>query len=865
MVCSFKARDGSVAYGIQKEGKIHPVTNPVDPLEKINAQLNDWADELRNFARPVLVLGVHPGMELLHIFNLREKAVGNGLCEQSLWICVDSLPAFCGFLQTFDASEMLRSPRVQFFTKEALPNKVEWLKRNPQFPYLFTMISMSPPQVQQAVLAPMVQLIQERSALIKKVQDENEAYYAGISDEQLAEALTGNAGRKPRLMVPTCLWSTVIQYSIRDTVKAFERSGWETMVLAPEGMMTPFFAMEAINRFKPDLFLHVNHLRTESEGVLPHDMMVVSWIQDPLPYVNNHETAQKWNAMAAPRKRDLIVGYTGQLKPYGYQEDRLSPLSMIVDPEIFKPRELTPEQISTYGCDVCFASNCGLPTDRLVKEVLVHIFEEYGVDEATLMDYHDRLWDYYRDGKSITTYQQLIDFLQLDATPEDAVVQRLFWRLNDVIYRHVVIEWLDEYALEHLDFKLNLYGKGWDQHPRFAKYAQGELAHGEELSIAYQAAKYSLHLNSIGGAHQRVYEIISAGGHPLIRSDEFLNFGKNELYSGLGKLLSGLCFGEAVKSFDEIEKHALNSYFFSQMIRGLKKDRVIEEKSLLFSLTQDLWRTLIHKISWLENIQKQSFSSVATLNVLLEQTPSASAQDRVRVEALGGRSTVESICSTVSDELGEHPPPKIGDDDLLSFWPDISELIHLSYCLSPAQPDRIIKRLGANASFGVEVQFQCLEQMILSGKADQCRELVFMMDESRLSGQQKVMYALALAAIGDERRAEYAVVAAYADDLDLCDGFAKLGWHQSNKIKTPSIAVHWMMKDLYGGRMSPEWMVRCAQAVAAQDQIHAAEEIIEKAYEQSSNLKNGYSRMAWRTYVEKKFCPWHSVCYSKCA
>ena len=516
-ICSFKARDGSVAYGIQQNGQIQPVTNPIDPMAKMNAQLNQWSDELRNFARPVLVLGVHPGLELLHIFNLREKAPGHGHCDQSLWICIDSMPAFCGFLQTFNAVSLIQSPRVQLFSREEMPAKVEWLRANPQFPYLFSMISVSPPQIQEAVLAPMVQLIQERSALIKKFQDENEAYYAGISDEQLAEALAGKAGRKPRLMVPTCIWSSVIQYSIRDTVSAFERAGWETMVLAPEGMMTPFFAMESINRFKPDLFLHVNHLRTESEGVLPRNMMVVSWIQDPLPSVNNHETAQKWNEMAAPRNRDLIVGYIGQLKPYGYLEERLSPLSMIVDTEIFKPRELTPEQIEKYGCDVMFASNCGLPTDRLVKEILVHVFEEYGVDEYTLMDYHDRLWEYYRAEKTITSYQQLIDFLQLDAKPEDTVTQRLFWRLNDVIYRHTVIEWLDEYAQRHPGFKLHLYGQGWDKHPSFSKYAKGKLSHGEELSIAYQAAKYSLHLNAAESVHQRILEIASSAGTPLTR------------------------------------------------------------------------------------------------------------------------------------------------------------------------------------------------------------------------------------------------------------------------------------------------------------------------------------------------------------
>ena len=884
LVCSFQARDGSVAYGIQQNGQIQPVTNPIDPMAKMNAQLNQWSDELRNFSRPVLVLGVHPGLELLHIFNLREKAVGNGLCEQALWICIDSMPAFCGFLKTFDAVALIQSPRVQLFGRDEMPSKVEWLRANPQFPYLFSMISVSPPQIQEAVLSPMIQLIQERSALIKKFQDENEAYYAGISDEQLAEALAGKAGRKPRLMVPTCIWSTVIQYSIRDTVTAFQRAGWETMVLAPEGMMTPFYAMESINRFKPDLFLHVNHLRTESEGVLPHDMMVVSWIQDPLPSVNNFETAKKWNAMAAPRKRDLIVGYTGQLKPYGYLEDRLSPLSMIVDTEIFKPRELTPEQIEKYGCDVCFASNCGLPTDRLVKEILVHVFEEYGVDEATLMDYHDRLWDYYRAEKTITSYQQLIDFLHLDAAPEDQVVQRLFWRLNDVIYRHVVIEWLDDYATQanaelereedpqiaqtytdnassrlptpnpqrlkpnpqrSAPFRLHLYGKGWGQHPRFAQYAKGEIAHGEELSIAYQAAKRCLHLNSVEGGHQRILEVCASGSNVISRNST----DRPSISLVLGRLMS--CLHEnSSDSLDGEDIRFLNDYFWTILLKEIRssKDGCAKEQ-LAESLRLKL-HDLIGPYSFVDEVQSQFAGRMQLVRQLYGDCESAGKFiplfkaycDHVTCKQMNvGVHTL--LCSDYDESSFD-----ISNEQLHVVWPDMDALINLAISINDVHTERALGALYDAIRYPGQSQSLQLVPVFSGFVAGvRAKEIFESVNIKHLSDNQLLTYANAAARAGKMELAESVIDIAYRRMPNLKNGYASVAWQRYvPKDLAFEKIIPYFERDIQAECLTLPWRLKYAQALASVGQVDRAVAEVDALYALDPSFKSGYAGIAFQ-------------------
>ena len=543
-VCTLRAKDGSIAYGICKDSKIIPITNPVDPLAKINAQLAQWNDKLQDFTRPVLILGVHPGLEVLHLFNLRKQAAGSP-CDQPIWLCIDSIPAFCGFLKTYDATALLNAPRVELFAKEEIPARVAWLRDNPQFPYLFSMISLSPPKLQQAVLAPLAKLIQERSKQIQTLQKENDAFYDTVTDEELAQTLSGKGGRKPRLLAPTCPWSTVIQYSIRDTVTAFEAAGWDVQVLNSPAMLTPHYTIKSIHEFKPDLFLYVNHLRTEVTGVIPDNLFMISWIQDPLPSVNNKEAAEKWNRMTVQRKRDLIIGYTEQLKPYGYRSSRLQPQNMQINTRIFRPRKLSAKQRSNYECDVCFTSNNGLPVETIVRRRIAPSLAEEGFSETMLMELSEILQAHYRAGKTCTTYSRLIDTLKshtdffarwsaLEWARRERVSELLFWRLNDSLYRYTVLEWLAD-----RDIQLHLYGTDWAANPQFAPYAKGHIKHGKELSLAYQTARLSLHLNAMEREHQRPLEIIAAGGTLLTRCSNPANRRTEACRAALRKLYTG--------------------------------------------------------------------------------------------------------------------------------------------------------------------------------------------------------------------------------------------------------------------------------------------------------------------------------------
>ena len=114
-VCCFKARDGGMAYGLrQNNGQIAPLTDPIAPLARLQQQLDQFNAQLHDFTRPVLIVGLYPGIELSGIFNLSESCALPH-CPQPIWVCLDSLACFYGCLSAWDMREIIASERVRFF------------------------------------------------------------------------------------------------------------------------------------------------------------------------------------------------------------------------------------------------------------------------------------------------------------------------------------------------------------------------------------------------------------------------------------------------------------------------------------------------------------------------------------------------------------------------------------------------------------------------------------------------------------------------------------------------------------------------------------------------------------------------------
>ncbi len=860
-VCVQSAQDGMPAYGIRQSGQLQPLTNPVNPMEKINQELGKWHEKTHDFSRPILVVGLNPGAEVLHLFEQREKATGSE-CAQPLWICVDSALTLCGFLQAYDARALLASERVWLFWHEEVSAQVQWLEEHPEFPYIFSMISLASQETQLKVFSSFLQLAKKRDQQMADYQKVNNAYYDAIDDVELARTLSGQAGRRPRLLVPSCPWSTVIQYSIRDTCRAFEKAGWETEILDSPAVIPSHYVMESINRFKPDVFLYVSHLRTEAPGVIPDNLMMVSWVQDPVPTINSSEAARQWNEHATLRKRDLLTGYVDQLRPFGYFEERMVPLNMIVDTDRFRPRELSAEQNEKYACDICFASNAGLPTDRVVREKLVSLLKPYGCTEPLLMKIHDRLWTHYRAGNTITHYDQLKAFVfripecelvlnGLDHVQQDALVELLFWRLNDLIYRHTVLEWLDEYATENPGFRLNLYGNDWDQHPRFSNYARGAIVHGEELSAAFQSARFCLHLNGAEGPHQRLYEILASGGVPLLRHSDDASILSPELAAAFRMLFAGEQTGGNMK-LPEKEQRAWNTFLFNVADRELYAHPDWTHTDLCQRVQREISQRLRIYPDWmLSDWRTQTFSESTGLHAVLKRRGHPMDKEAWSIfPRLERASHAEYLCAEMLKMLGadcDFPD----DCQLPNFTPILQHVVGLQKTAKEADWPVSVERVYEDCPSLTHVYAKTAWKYFVEADLAYDKALPFFerdMEMGRLDGEWLLHYAHTLAACG--KASDAVVESAYLSDPNLANGYARCSWMAFFTLDyQPEKALRGFEKDLRLGRLSGQYQLYYAMLLASVGKMSAAEQRVEETYRSGRSGDGGYALLAWHACV----------------
>lgn len=851
----FKALDGSIAYGLASSAGVAPITNPHAPVAHMAAQFSKFHNQLTDLTRPILIVGLYPGQELIYVFNLAETSAITH-ARQPIHVCIDSIPCLYAFLNTFDAVSMFNSDRVHWIWHEDLSSYVDEFRRHPEWPHNFTPLSGSTNGIVGKVVQTISPLIRERDAETRKLIEANNAYYDSITDDQLAETIAGRGARKPRLMMPTCSWSTVIQYSARDTCAMFDKAGWEVNILKVDAALTPYHLVKSIHEFKPDVFLFIDHLRTEATSVYPRNMMLVSWIQDTMPHIQSRKAAETWNATALepdprtnlPRRRDLIVGYVGDLQACGYPADRLRFVPMIINTDIFKPRTLTSEQKAKYACDVMFASNKSLPSDRVVRERLAVDLAAHGLDEKVLMEIHDFLWREYRAEKTFTGYSHLHKALT-DNIPSfaawcssrekdivDDAVRRIFWMLNDTIYRHIVLEWLDEHAVTHGNFTLHLYGQGWENHPRFSRYAMGQLSHGEELSVAYQTARHCLHLNGFEGGHQRIGETTAAGGRILTR-------GAPDTNMAIRKKLAGCIYGATPRLRLTSDDEKMLRNWLAGVLRQAGKPNGMDAAMKLLHHT--IWRQTVNALSAQEAMT--FFRGRADLCTLFD--PGATTNGLHNVSG---------------------KPAPGGPTDSTATPANMAEIITTD----------IVSYLGDSLTVPVSVSIRLRRRAIYQILRSICD--IYLNPQKPPAplppDQAAFNKAIALAKAGKLDEAEEAMRKLYATNKTIKDGLSIIAWEHKNAGRN-EIACARLREEYAMKRQTPAWTVNFANAlldcrnaqeartiirkvkpdalpnayakynyaiaISRAGQMQEAERIMRRAYALEPKLKDGLSRIGW--------------------
>ncbi len=372
------------------------------------------------------------------------------------------------------------------------------------------------------------ELIEPIKAIFIKRQDPHEqvvnaveAYYAKLPREELVELFGPNPPRPPRVLVSTCRFTTVLQYSSRDVEAAFKKLGWETQTLiepSPYHRITHLGMRKVLRDFKPDLVFTIDHLRAEAEDVYPKNLPYVCWIQDNMPHLTTPQAGRSVTA------RDYVLGPNRPVYSANYDYPQRQWIDM---GKLSKPLPL-PKQWDCDGDDLVYVSNASAHGETLANRL---VDNTNGDDPKRFVRRCcDLILQRYNAGGCFEMHHQILELVQgveqelqmafPDNRSREALVMRLVHPLNDALYRQQGLAWASSVA-ERLGLKLAVYGNGWSENEQFAPHARGYAAYGQNLESITRKTKINLRLEPYASlAHQRMIDGLIAGGFFLHRHNE---------------------------------------------------------------------------------------------------------------------------------------------------------------------------------------------------------------------------------------------------------------------------------------------------------------------------------------------------------
>lgn len=334
-------------------------------------------------------------------------------------------------------------------------------------------------------------------------------------------ALDGS-GPPLRILAMTSLYTTVLQFATRDTVKALDQLGFQTRLLIEEnkhGYISPAEAMRTIRDFEPDLIFMIDHTRKSQKNLVIEEVPILSWIQDRLTWLFDAATGSEMTALDFC----MGIGRDELTTRFNYPRDRFFGCDMATNEGALCDGGLSRDKDgSKYDCDIAFASHASEPPEVFLRESIARLRDAGFPDlmEAIYWELKSRTdrcelngaldFEYFLDSMALA----LGVSLQPDA--RGSLMSFFLRPLADRFLRHQTIGWAANWV-EATGRRMNLYGGGWESHPQYGRYARGNLPHGRELGRAFRGAKINLHTGLNWAFHQRVLDGLTAGGFFLVR------------------------------------------------------------------------------------------------------------------------------------------------------------------------------------------------------------------------------------------------------------------------------------------------------------------------------------------------------------
>lgn len=340
-------------------------------------------------------------------------------------------------------------------------------------------------------------------------------YPPGVSAAEIDRKIA--SGEKLRVLGITSRYTTFLQYSMRDWLAAFDALGHETRLHIEQHdaeTTSNVVYLGTIADFRPDVAVIIDHYRAEYRG-LPASLPVAMWVQDRLPNIFNA------SAGAAQGERDFCLGF-GRLhlsQNYGYPKRRFLTAPVGVNENRFAGVAHSPADLAKFACDASFVSHHSTPAETLLQKYLEPIADENA--KRLLNDVFEKLRAHYEGGGHVlvdATLRRIIResaaSMGLTVTPDQMPpVQEFFGQsIVNALFRQTALKWVAESGVN-----LHLYGRGWENHPYFKRFARGVADNDTQLATIYAASKINLQITPFGAVHQRLLDGLAAGSFFLLR------------------------------------------------------------------------------------------------------------------------------------------------------------------------------------------------------------------------------------------------------------------------------------------------------------------------------------------------------------
>lgn len=478
--------------------------------------------------RPLILEGVDPPWLLEKL--LRRRADRTDSHRPRLTIVQPDLDEFFDGLSLIDLSGLLGGVHIRAFTgpdaaqrlREDLRARLDYDISGPVVSLMSVRTRLSPGPADIVN-----QVGREQMTLTEQLHARVSRHYAGLSPESWArryeEALSGS-GEPLRVLVPTARNSTFVKHASADLVEAFRRLGMRAQLLIEPDEATRMAAPCYLRRFadfRPDLVVLINYPRSMMADAIPHGVPFICWIQDAMPHLFRPERG------AAHGPLDFLAGHLFEelFARHGYPRENALECPLIASEAKFHAAPVPEPDRARYACEIAYVSHqsetppdqhqrlrAGFAANPRIVAALDRLAPRI---EAAVLRPPSPLATLLARDLAVAALRE-----DTGAEPEpdlvDQIIRTYIQPYADRLIRHETLAWAAD-AAERRGWRLRLYGRGWDRHPRLAAHAAGELPHGEVLRMSYQAAAVHLHMTSHSLVHQRLMECILSGGFPLCR------------------------------------------------------------------------------------------------------------------------------------------------------------------------------------------------------------------------------------------------------------------------------------------------------------------------------------------------------------